>query len=331
MYYNMLRRTQAPQLNSGTAVALEYMRKLILDEEIVMIDLAQIRKISIRVVFGLCVLLWGAVFLSCDDCDDCRVVVVGDTPPPAPQGVYSVTGNNAVYLYWNESPPELHVSHYWVWRGTEAIEGPYIRKWEVSENHFVDHTAKNGKTYYYAVTAVDYDGYESEYLSTDDVMDTPRPEGGGVVLYDVHDVPDASGFDFESAHVETWDTSLTDIFFEYDSDYDVFFVWARTAKTDIQDYGWTDNLDELDWAPAEGWSRVGWLEAILGHSYYVWTDDDHYAKFRIDHIDYEGAKSVTISWAYQVDPGNPELVPPRPEHFPRHGSLEKFVDASNLR
>jgi hypothetical protein len=278
-------------------------------------------------------MFWGAFLVSCEDyCDDCRVVAVDDTPPDAPQGVYSVTGDRAVYVYWLESP-EDDLSFYWVWRGEEALEGPYERMWKVYDNHYTDRSVRNGNTYYYAVTAVDIHGNESRELSREDVFDTPRPEGSGVVLRDFHTHPEASGFDFREARVGQMDNPLTDIYIEYNSNLDAFFVWARIdefGQTDIQDYGYTESLDELGWAPPEGWSRVGWLEAIPGHSYYVWTDDDHYAKFRIDDMYYAG-RTVTISWAYQTVQGYPELMPERPVRDPVDDTKAKFVFDENLR
>ena len=286
-------------------------------------------RMSARLLLGLVLAFWGAVFISCDNCDDCRVVAVDDTPPNAPQGVYSVTGDKAVYIYWYASP-EPDVSHYWVWKSEEDMvdaDGRYYeRKFKVYENYYVDRAVVNGRTYYYAVTAVDYRGNESYELSRDHVQDTPRPEGSGVVLWDVHEHPAASGFDFKNAVVRAWDNRLTDIYIEYDVALDAFFVWAAGDKTDIQDFGFTRDLDELDWAPDEGWSRVGWTEAILGHSYYVWTEDNHYAKFRIDRIEYRQG-SVTISWAYQTVEGWPELVkPPRPEHLPGYATGSKIAN-----
>jgi len=287
------------------------------------------RKLIIRIVSGLILTFWGAFIIGCEDCDDCRVVAVEDTPPDAPQGVYSVTGNGEVYLYWNHSP-EPDLSHYWVWRGTEAIEGPYERWVKVYENHYVDRDVTNGLTYFYAVTAVDVNGNESPELSWDDVLDTPRPEGYGVRLYDVWSSPEVSGFDFRNAAVRASDNGLTDVFFEYDPELGAFFVWAASERTDIQDFGYTQSLDELDWAPTDGWSRVGWLECILGHSYYVWTEDNHFAKFRVDVLNYDN-KTVTISWAWQSVQGYPELAPERPDHDSDYGAMAKFANIIDSR
>jgi len=292
-----------------------------------------IRTWVLRILSGLILMFWGAFFISCENyCDDCRVVAVDDTPPDAPQGVYSVTGDRAVYVYWLESP-ENDLSHYWVWRGEEALEGPYARWQKVYDNYFVDRSVTNGKTYYYAVTAVDIHGNESDDLSREDVFDTPRPEGSGVVLRDFHTHPEVSGFDFRDARVKHADNILTDIIFEYDPEFDGFFILATysdDSQTDIQDYGYTESLDDLGWAPSDGWSKVGWVEAIPGHSYYVWTDDDHYAKFRIDDLYYAG-RTVTISWAYQTVEGYPELIPERPVREPVDDALARFVSDGKLR
>jgi hypothetical protein len=294
-----------------------------------MTNTRNIRKTTLRVLTGLVLAFWGAVFIGCENCDDCRVVVVDDTPPDAPQGVYSITGDEAVYIYWYESP-EPDISHYWVWRSEEALEGPYERKWKTYDNYYVDREVENGSTYYYAVTAIDFDGNESEELSWDDVQDTPRPEGSGVVLWDVREEPHVSAFGFKKAQVVDWEASSADIFFEYDTELGAFFVWVANYDTYIQDFGYTGSLDELDWAPEVGWSEVGWLEAVLGHSYYVYTVDRHYAKFRVDYLDYRDG-SVEISWAYQTVQDWPELVPNLPERLAGYASSKEIIDSGNLR
>jgi hypothetical protein len=298
------------------------------------------RVLVLRIFSGLILILGGAFVIGCDDyCDDCRVFAVNDTPPDAPQGVYSVTGDHAVYIYWIANPANDRISYYWVWRSTEEMvdnQGRYYTRYaKAYQDSYVDRSVRNGKTYYYAVTAVDIDGWESEDLSEEFVFDTPRPEGSGVVLQDFRTHPEASGFYFKAHRVLPIDDSRTDIFFEYDPDYQAFFVWATwendSTWTDIQDFGYTDDLSELDWAPDQGWSDVGWMEAILGHSYYVWTDDNHYAKFRIDDLNY-AARRVTISWAYQEVPGYPELMPQRNERKEIDKSridLTKFATIQN--
>jgi hypothetical protein len=80
---------------------------------------------------------------------------------------------------------------------------------------------------------------------------------------------------------------------------------AADPATDLQDAGY-HALDELDWAPPAGWTGEDRVTLVLGHSYYVWTRDDHYAKFRVTAIDVALGR-VIIDWAYQIDSSNPEL------------------------
>ena len=49
------------------------------------------------------------------------------------------------------------------------------------------------------------------------------------------------------------------------------------------------------------------MPLIEGHSYIVWTWDNHYAKFRVASVT---SDRVIVGWAYQSDEGNPELLLP---------------------
>lgn len=82
-------------------------------------------------------------------------------------------------------------------------------------------------------------------------------------------------------------------------------MFTPDVNTDIQDMGWTSNLDAIDFAPPAGWSPTGSVELIPGHAYVVWTRDNHYAKFRVTSL---SASAVVFDWAYQTDPGNGELM-----------------------
>ena len=81
---------------------------------------------------------------------------------------------------------------------------------------------------------------------------------------------------------------------------------SDSEYTDIQDAGYI-GLEDVDWAPEEGWALTGEVPLIEGHSYVVWTWDDHYAAFRVASISPE---RVLVEWAYQTDEGNPELLLP---------------------
>jgi len=159
----------------------------------------------------------------------------------------------------------------------------------------------NGETRYFAVAAYDRAGNESP-LSYEDVFDTPRPEGFGDVLRSRPANPDLSGWDFSAYAVVPFDAEITDVYFDLRDGVPVMF--APFVDTDIQDAGYTGSLDGVDFAPLNGWSPSGTVELILGHSYVVWTHDDHYAKFRVTSV---SADRLVFDWAYQVDRGNREL------------------------
>ena len=230
-----------------------------------------------------------------------------EVPPSRPKGLYSITGDEAVYLYWEENDEE-DLRGYMVYRSRNE-QGPYNAIATVGRAEYVDEgeDVKNGVTYWYGVTAFDYDNNESDLSYV--TYDTPRPEGWDELIHAYNMPPWArvSGFDFSRGEVVPWDLDRADIFLEYDQNYGVFFLWAADYQTDIQDFGYTDHIDDVDMAPytEEGWSEVGWVEVIMGHTYLVWTRNDHYAKLRV--CGFTRSYGVLFDWAWQVDPGNPEL------------------------
>ncbi len=270
-------------------------------------------------------------------CDDETVVAPDTTPPAVPTGVYTVTGDGVVSVYWYDLY-EADLAGYAVYRhdGNTPETGPYYWLGDVGpdENYdpvtyqhwFDDTDVVNGQTYYYAVLSFDTHGNESE-LSFETVSDTPRPEGIDLVLYDRHGTrPDLSGFDFsrlENGRV-AWDDPLADIFVEFEEDGVPWVVAARPSIVALQDYG-TIALVWVDFAPADGYSRSGRAELIPGHSYIVRIAEDpvtdlHYAKFQVVSI---GQGSVVLDWAYQIDNRNPELSVPDDRR--RSGSRQPVV------
>ena len=267
-------------------------------------------------LFPIVVVLGVLALVGCED-DNC----IFDPVPATPQGVFSVTGDRAVYLYWY-GPYEADIAEFIIWRSDEpvhnyrevgrraAVANPNL---DLVVYEYVDDDLQNGCTYYYAVSAVDRAGQVSE-LSAEEVFDTPRAEGQ-VVLYDAAVRSDLSGYHFAS--YTRIDTSLADVYTGREGD--VFFLNAGNMSTDIQDMGYTESFDEIGYAPQDGWSALGWLEIIQGHTYVIWTDDLRFAKMRVESIDYDDG-FVLFRWAYQSAPNNPELVA-RPDGLgkPVHG------------
>lgn len=280
-------------------------------------------------------------WIGCDD--DCDTVGPIDKVPTTPQGVYSVTGDGAVYLYWN-GIYEGDVHHYVVYRSLQETTG-YVAVANVAAQsnpnldlivyEYVDYGRQNGVKYWYAVTAVDNAGQESE-LSAENVFDTPRPDGDATLL--PNDIaPSAAGFNLSAQVVVGWDSPAADLWIDRVVDtidqiiyMDVYINAGlfTDGQTDIQDMGYTFDFDEIGWAPDGGWSQLGFCEALEDHTYVIWTADDHYAKVRINAISPSGA--VSFQWAYQTVPSEFELAPPaRP---PREGDepLAKRTVVSQL-
>jgi hypothetical protein len=258
-------------------------------------------------VVGLVVLLSGC---SDDDGGGGPIAPVDTEPPAAPRALYSVTGDERVTLYWiDNTEPDL--DGYRVYRGP-APQGPFnpLALVDKHTTSYVDVAVTNGTQYFYAVAAYDLAGNEGE-LSVEDVFDTPRPAGVNVVLgpaANEQNGPD-SGFRFATATVQLSTLASTDVYFDVVGG--TRLMIARDNVTDVQDAGFVP-LDALDWAPDDGWSPTGTVELIVGHSYYVWTRDNHYAKFRVTALN---DTSVRFDWAYQLVGGNPELAP-----HPRSGA-----------
>jgi hypothetical protein len=222
-------------------------------------------------------------------------------PPVAPSGLQTATGDNFIELFW-ASNPEPDVAGYNIYVSSN-YSGPYNLLGSSRSTYFVDNGARNGLTYYYAVSAFDYDGNESP-LSMDVAYDIPRPEGYNVVLADVNWDYRVAGYDFSTYSVVPYDAAGADMYFE---NYKGTLYMDVYEDTDIQDMGATASILDIREAPASGWSPTHDVVLQAGHTYVVWTHDDHYAKFRVSAL--SGGR-VVFDWAYQLQKSNPLLKRP---------------------
>jgi hypothetical protein len=221
------------------------------------------------------------------------------TSPLPPVGISSISLDNAVELRWIGNQ-ESDCAGYNVY-ASSTLRGRYERIGTTRSTTFVDDGARNGNTYYYAVTAYDFSGNESD-LSRDVAYDTPRPEGRNVILSDRMRDPNRGGYDFSDYRIVNYNTDQTDVYFEMtDKGVPYLVVWD---DSDIQDMGYTKGFDEISSAPEAGWAPTKDAQAIKGHTYVIWTHDNHFAKVRVTDI---GSSTATFDWAYQTATGNPEL------------------------
>jgi len=258
---------------------------------------------------------------GCNDSSSPRDV----TPPAAPRGLFSVTGDHEATLSWLANT-EGDVAGYRVYEAPCASGSscPYDRIGATAATQFVATGLSNGVTRYFAISAVDQAGNESP-LSYEDVYDTPRPAGTTTINNFVNGFA-GSGWDFSAFANVAADSPNADIFFGDNGNVSQMFATLHvpapgdTIPNDIQDAGYASSLDAVDFSPVgldAGWSPTGTVELIQGHCYIVWTWDNHYAKFRVTGITRpipgQPATLVRVEWAYQTAAGNNELRA-RPVH-----------------
>ena len=228
------------------------------------------------------------------------------TPPAAPRGFRSVTGDHAVYLSWLANT-ERDVAGYRIYQApcASGADCPYTRVGSTTATTLTLSGLPNSVTAFYAVAAYDLAGNEGD-LSYESVFDTPRPEGFGARLSNYLTSPASAGWDFSAQQVRPWDSAATDMFYGYNGS--VFQMFVPNGA-DIQDAGYAGSLDAVDFAPNSGWSPTGSVELIQGHCYVVWTQDNNFAKLRVNRFiaPSTGPPIVEFDWAYQAAVGNPEL------------------------
>lgn len=227
-----------------------------------------------------------------------------DEPPAVPRGVFTTTGDEQVSVAWYPNS-EQDLAGYRVWRGNDGTNFDELLT-ETVASRYVDTDVRNGRTYFYAVSAYDFDGNESE-LSPEDAQDTPRPEGRNIVLNDWQIFPERSGFDFSRPDRGSipWDTPQTDIYFGLDTEVNVTYLYSDN-ETLMQDLGYHENFDDVDVVPELGYTTL-FVEAIDGHIYALYTPDGNFAKIQVREI---SEAEVVFDWAYQPDAENVQLAPP---------------------
>ncbi|HSG99651.1 MAG TPA: hypothetical protein VLB27_06350 [candidate division Zixibacteria bacterium] len=255
-----------------------------------------------------------AGMLFATGCEDETLVVI-DVPPPAPQGVYTIRGDQQVTIYW--LPVEADdFDHYRVYWGADSASGSVFNLvgTTVDEMYVDDVDLVNGTRYYYVVTAVDHAGNESAQ-SREWGGATPRDEGAQILAVS-NDDPSNAGFNLATGQSVSFNSPIADFWFDRDIDGNIYINADSIANPflgDLQDMGYTESLDEIGRAPVDGWSILGYAEVIEGHTYVIWTQDDRYAKVRIRTNGIIGS-FVTFDYAYQpgeawAGGGEPELAP----------------------
>ena len=156
--------------------------------------------------------------------------------------------------------------------------------------------------YYYGIAAYDYNGNESE-LSPDVAYATPRPEGYNQSIFNYLQFPDNSGYSFTTYTPVPFDDLQADFFFEHSAEGYFLNVWK---DTDIQDVGPTRDILDIPYAPTSGWYPDKSAAVVPGHTYIIWTWDNHFAKVRVSSATRD---RIVFDWAFQLVEGETQLKP----------------------
>ncbi len=268
-----------------------------------------------------------AVSLDGGESDPSNVVTVDESLAlAAPAFLTSISLDSAIHLQWDDSPflnNQSVFSYYRVYSTgynldlnlcdtSWAIEGT-----TVSPTFLVGALA-NGVPRCYAVSAITFDGYESQWSPLRN--DTPRPDGRNVILWAVQDSAGRSGFRFwldsngdgivqatELGITGAGGSSLMD--FYVDSSAAGIRIVPQRAGDSLQTYGNgpIPDLTSIDIAPNGGYARNalpaqpmwGYVFQMVQNPFYV------YGAIRITAV---GTNYIIFDWSYQTDPGNPELI-----------------------
>jgi hypothetical protein len=248
-------------------------------------------------------------------------------PPDVPEFLFSTTLDGAVALNWDDNAYTSgpgNFEHYRVYSsslvGTNGCSNSWRLEGTTVAPEFLVGALNNGVSRCFAVSAVSIDGAESGLSGAR--ADTPRPDSRNLVLF-ARQVQDAeSGFRF-------WDDlngdgltqgpevglvrpgSAADIDFSVERDgTGALFLTPVRAGTGVELYSDlpVEDLTSIDVA-ANGTYRTSPIEAAPGFGYVFEMEAGdqflRYGSLRVTHV---GQNFLILDWAFQTDPGNPELM-----------------------
>ncbi len=250
-----------------------------------------------------------------------RVSVPSFTPPPVPTGLEVVPLDDTNYLRWSDNARSAgDFAHYRVY--LIGSEGPFLLG-ETDSQGFVDELAENGVASTYVVSSVDVYGHES--ADSFQSAGTPRPDFAGELIVSFADEPSLSGFRFQESDQFDPIVSGTSSSRHFRLETDTFGWWLvpgpgssvfpQGVFTTALKCGVAADADCRDWvtAPTSGYSATDMLlDPELTYMLRVIGDDGevHYGSIRVTLLgsDQSGADIMIFDWAYQIQPGNPELA-----------------------
>jgi hypothetical protein len=247
----------------------------------------------------------------------------------APNALTSTSLDGAVALTWSDNAfiadPDIF-DLYTVYSTSYDLDADLCgTNWDIEGTtvapEFVVGDLTNGVPRCFAVTAVSIDAVESARSPLRN--DTPRPDARNVAIFARQASTPGSGFRFwqdvngdgsvqdaELGLVKAGTAPEADFTIERDAATQALFITPNRPEVEIALYGNApiEDLTSIDLAPNIGYAAGG-LEALPGWGYvFEIAGGDGFFRYGAVRVTHVGRDLLILDWAYQTDPGNPELV-----------------------
>ncbi|HEU5042211.1 MAG TPA: hypothetical protein VFT84_15385 [Gemmatimonadales bacterium] len=272
---------------------------------------------------------WLPVLLLLAACSDDGPGTGPGDAPDTPASLTSTSLDGAIALVWTDNAYQSDPSNFQNYRvystlydlDNDQCENDWLLEGTTVAPEFLAGALANGVPRCFHVTAVSVDGIESGRSPVR--SDTPRPDSRNIALSAVQSQTAGSGFRFwddlnddgavqsaELGLVRDGTSGAIDFFVDRDGSGDLFLTPVR-AGTGVEYYDDNDPVEDLtsiDFAEDREYRTSGIL-AIPGYGYVFEMDGGdgflRYGAVRVTHV---GQTFLIMDWAFQTDPGNPELI-----------------------
>ena len=252
----------------------------------------------------------------------------GDAPD-IPASLSSTSLDGAVALVWADNAYQSDPSNFQNYRiystlydlDADQCDTDWLLEGTTVAPEFLAGSLANGVPRCFHVTAVSVDGFESGRSPVR--SDTPRPDARNVALSAVQSQIPGSGFRFwddlngdgavqsaELGLVRDGNAGTIDFFVDRDGGTGDLYLTPVRAGTGVEYYvdGPIEDLTTIDFAEDREYRTSGIL-AQPGYGYVFEMDGGdgflRYGAVRVTHV---GQTFLILDWAFQTDPGNPELI-----------------------
>jgi hypothetical protein len=246
----------------------------------------------------------------------------------APATLVTTSLDGAIALTWSDNAYTSDPQGFLTYRVYSAFydldQGLCGSTWSLEGTtvapEYVAGALTNGSPRCFAVSAISVEGFES--LWSPIRSDTPRPDARNILVYARQYSVPGSGFRFwrdldgdglsdpnELGLVGSGNALDIDFSVERDPSGSLFITPVRSG-TGVNVYGSipVEDLTSIDFAAAGGYPTSG-VEALPGWGYVFQMDGGdgfyRYGALRVTHV---GQNFLILDWAFQTDPGNPELI-----------------------